>query len=315
MNNVDEILNGLLVNPKSIPSKYFYDEEGSRLFDEITKLDEYYITRCEKEILYHNAEVFLNLYEDRPINIIELGPGDGSKASLLITPLFNAKKNFTYHAVDISPRELIKLTKILKNKFPPLAIKTIVADYMVGLSKIISLNQQQQNIVLFLGSSIGNMNLNEAHSFVNSLAAQLKPQDYLVVGFDLKKEERILWRAYNDTKGLTADFNLNLLNRLNRELGANFDLSKFKHFEIYNPALSAMESYLISQKRQTVHIDESDLEITLQADETIHTEYSFKYDKKSILEIVTDTGLTTEHFLFDKKNYVTIGIFKPSLRH
>lgn len=311
----DEIIQGLLKNPKSIPSKYFYDKEGSRLFDEITKLDEYYITRCEKEILYENAGVFLNLYENDPINLIELGPGDGSKACLLIAPLIRMHKSFTYHAIDISPRELKKLSCKLNQKFPGFNPNLIVADYISGISKITSAENHTQNIVLFLGSSIGNLETDQAHRFMKNLAAQLNPQDYLIVGFDLKKDERLFWRAYNDTKGLTSDFNLNLLTRLNREFGSNFNLSNFKHFEVYNPGLSAMESYLISLQNQIIRFDENELEISLETDEMIHTEYSFKYDKESIFQMLSDTGLTAETFLYDKKNYVTIGIFKPVSKH
>lgn len=315
MNNVDEILKGLLKNPKSIPSKFFYDQEGSRIFDEITNLDEYYITPCEKEILYNNADVFLSLCTDHPLNLIELGPGDGSKASLLIAPLLRAHKLFTYYAIDISPPELKKLSIYLQRKFPNIQLRPLVGDYMAGIKKIFSLPSDHQNIVLFLGSSIGNLEPDQAHLFMKNMAAQLKPQDYLIVGFDLKKDERLLWRAYNDTRGLTADFNLNLLNRLNREVGANFNLANFKHLEVYNPGLSAMESYLISRRNQVINFEENGLEVTLESEEMIHTEYSFKYDKKSILQIMSDTGLTAEHFLFDKKNYVTIGIFKTSLKH
>ncbi|MGZ3772182.1 MAG: L-histidine N(alpha)-methyltransferase [Pseudobdellovibrionaceae bacterium] len=315
MNEFDEILEGLTKNPKSISSKYFYDSEGSKLFDEITKLDEYYIARCEKEILYTQANVFLSLSDSRPIELIELGPGDGSKAALLIEAFLRTNKLSAFHAVDISPRELNKLTHNLFSKFPTLKLMTVVADYTEGISKISSLHPEHQNIVLFLGSSIGNMSPGEAHLFVKTLAAQLKPEDYLIIGFDLKKEERILWRAYNDTRGLTAEFNLNLLNRINKEFGADFDISRFKHFEVYNPEFSVMESYLISLEKQTVTFEESEFEIAFDRDEMIHTESSFKFDKKTILSIVKDTGLTAEHFLFDKKNYVTIGIFKVLNRH
>lgn len=315
MEKMDEIIQGLFKNPKSIPSKYFYDHEGSRLFDEITKLDEYYITQCEKEILYNNADTFLSLFENRPISLIELGPGDGSKASLLITALIRAHKSFTYHAIDISPRALNKLTYNLQRKFPTLAPQVITDDYMSGISRISSQHPDYQNIVLFLGSSIGNLDPQEAHLFMTTLALQLKPQDYLIIGFDLKKDERLLWRAYNDSKGLTSDFNLNLLRRLNREFGANFNITNFKHFEVYNPGLNAMESYLLSQKNQTICFEENEFEITIEKNEMIHTENSFKFDKKSILNIVNETGLTAEQFLFDKKNYVTLGIFKVFPKH
>lgn len=323
INEMDEIIKGLFENPKSIPSKFFYDFEGSRLFDEITNLEEYYITQCEKEILFENADFFLSLYEsnnnggnqNRPLCLIELGPGNGSKAGLLIEPLLRAQKKFSYHAIDISPRALRKLTDNLHKKFPTVFPHVVVGDYMSGISRISSEYPEQQNIVLFLGSSIGNLDPDEAHHFIKNLASQLKPQDYLIIGFDLKKDERLLWRAYNDPRGLTADFNLNLLRRINREFGANFNLSNFSHFEVYNPGLSAMESYLISRKNQVILFEENELELFIEKDEMIHTEKSFKFDKKIILNIIGDTGLTAEHFLFDKKNYVTLGIFKPVVRH
>ncbi|MGZ3768924.1 MAG: L-histidine N(alpha)-methyltransferase [Bdellovibrio sp.] len=315
MDEVEDILKGLIKNPKSIPSKYFYDDEGSRLFDEITKLDEYYIAKCEKEILQNNSAFFLNLYGQDPVNLIELGPGDGSKASLVIAPLLKERKNFEYHAIDISPRELHKLKNSLLLKFPNLSLDTHIADYMQGIASVPQLDSAQQNIVLFLGSSIGNFEPDQAKHFLKNIARKLKPQDYLIIGFDLKKEERILWRAYNDPRGLTAEFNLNLLRRINKEYGGDFNISDFKHLEIYNPFLGAMESYLVSQKKQSVHFMDSELEISFECDETIHTEYSYKFDKKSILDLVSEAGLTAEQFLFDKKNYVTIGIFKPLLMH
>lgn len=314
MNDIDEMLEGLLTNQKFISSKFLYDEEGTRLFEEITKLDEYYITRCEKEILYHNAEAFINLASNERFNLIELGPGDGSKAGLLIAAFLRAKKNFDYHGIDISPQALKRLSHNLKQKFPSLNLHTVLADYAPGIG-LISAQQKSQNIVLFLGSSIGNLLPPDGSSFMQNLASQIKEEDYLIVGFDLKKEERVLWRAYNDTKGLTADFNLNLLNRLNNEFGANFNLNNFKHFEIYNPELSAMESYLISNQDQTIHFDDGNIDISFGTNEMIHTEYSFKYNKKTILDLIKNTNLAPEHFLYDSKNYVTIVVFKKSSLH
>lgn len=313
--NADDIIKGLLDFPKHIPSKYLYDEEGSQIFNEITKLDEYYLTRCEKEILEDNAATFAHLFGPQRFNLIELGGGDGSKASIMIANLNKAKLDFSYFAVDISPRALQTLRGNLSQKFKDIPLHTFLGDYTSGLEKIIQAYPKTKNVILFLGSSIGNFEPRDAEAFMKNIAHHMKPEDILVIGFDLKKDERILSRAYNDKEGLTAEFNFNLLHRLNKEYGANFVPENFKHIEVYNPGLEAMESYLISTKDQVITFEDHDLEISLTQDEMIHTEYSFKFDVSRIKKMIHDTGLRSEMFLFDKKNYFTVALFQGPIRH
>lgn len=308
VNSTLEIVTGLTATQKHLPSKLFYDEKGSDLFKKITEAPEYYLTECEKEILRKNADFILEQMHDRHFNLIELGAGDGSKASLLIKKAMTLPNFQKYIAVDISARSLVELEGNLTESFPQLDIETIIGDYTDRLEEI-KFPEDQGNIFLFLGSSIGNFSPPEATMFLEKLSHKMKEGDLLIVGYDLKKAERIMYKAYNDAQGLTAAFNLNLLSRLNREFGANFNLDNFKHVEIYNPGVGAMESYLLSKVSQTVFFEDLDFEVHFQKDEMIHTEFSYKYSIEDIEEMTKETSLTAVSFLFDHRRYFATVIF------
>lgn len=314
VNSTLEIVNGLTAKQKHLPSKLFYDEKGSDLFKRITKTPEYYLTECEKEILQKNADFILQQMHRRHFNLIEFGAGDGSKASLLVKKAINLPNFQKYIAIDISAKSLEEVEESMSAKFPTLDIETIQDDYTVKFENL-KLPEDEGNIFLFLGSSIGNFSPAEAALFLEKVSHKMKEGDLLIVGFDLKKAERILYKAYNDAQGLTAAFNLNLLSRLNREFGADFNLENFKHVEIYNPGLGAMESYLLSKIAQTVYFEDLDFEVHFQKDEMIHTEFSYKYSVEEIEEMIKQTNLKAVSFLFDHRRYFSTVIFMGRSLH
>ncbi|MNK19522.1 Histidine-specific methyltransferase EgtD [compost metagenome] len=309
-----EIILGLRAPQKRISSKYFYDDKGTELFQKISQTPEYYLTLCEKEILKKYAVNILDYMDHDPFSIIELGAGDGSKAALLLTQALKNKNFQNYYAVDISAKALNELSDNLEEQFDNFVPHTLEADFFDGLAQIES-QALERRIVLFLGSSLGNLLPQQAHEFLQSLAHNMREQDLLVLGLDLKKDERILSKAYNDKQGLTAEFNLNLLTRINREWGANFNLDNFEHMEVYNPGLGAMESYLMSKVEQTVFFEDFNTEIHFAEGELIHTEYSFKYNKADIMGLIQDTGLTVQDFLYDRRRYFTTVLLRGPSRH
>ncbi|MFN3427538.1 MAG: L-histidine N(alpha)-methyltransferase [Candidatus Thermochlorobacter sp.] len=295
-----DVLEGLSASPKRLPSKYFYDDEGSRLFQKIMSLPEYYLTRAEAEILEQHRMHIVSLVAHEPFTLVELGAGDGSKTSLLIERLLQEQKTFFYAPIDISSRAIEVLTQSLATKFPTLRIHGITDEYFHGLKQLRKLSRQS-TVALFLGSNIGNFTKEDALRFLKHLRSSLQTGDWLLIGFDLKKDISTLIRAYSDSAGVTREFNFNLLRRLNRELGATFDLNTFQHYATYNPTLGAMESYLISTIAQTVWIEAAQQSIAFDAFEPIHTEYSFKYSERDIEYFATATGFARIENFYDRK--------------
>lgn len=236
-----DVLTGLLLPNKRISSKYLYDKIGCDLYNQITTLDEYYLTRTETEILKSNQDKILSLFGKQEFNLIELGPGDGSKTHIFLKGLQEKNLAFNYIPIDISKDYIDHLSQNFKKTYPDLAINGIIADYFRGLHWLHS-ESTLPNVVLFLGSSIGNFSFPEARVFLHSVWNALKPNDILLIGFDLRKDINILMDAYDDKQGVTRALNLNLLNRINRELGGNFNLKKYRHFASYNVSNGAMES-------------------------------------------------------------------------
>lgn len=265
-----EILRGLGSAPKTLPAKYFYDERGSRLFEAICELPEYYPTRTEIQILRNYAAEIRNYLGQRQL-LIELGTGSGQKTRLLLATL---NPQF-YYSVDISEEQLLKATTALSVDFPQTSITAIVADY----THAFSLPNPKQNDALakhffFPGSTIGNFTPSDAQAFLRSIHELASPGG-LLVGVDLKKSPAVLNAAYNDQKGVTAAFNLNLLARLNREFDANFNLDLFQHQAFYNETEGRIEMHLRSLAAQTATI--AGTQISFAAGESIHTENSYKY--------------------------------------
>src|SRR6476660_9619596 len=240
-----DVLDGLSARPKHLSSKYFYDDEGSRLFQEIMKLPEYYLTRAELEIFQKQTKEIFESFkgEQCPFDLIELGAGDGTKTSLLVDYFLARHADFHYVPIDISSEALNFLTEKFERAFPALSMKKEQGDYFRTLETFKE-KSNRKKIILFLGSNIGNFSEQQALDFFGSLREVMNPQDFLFIGFDLHKNPKTILRAYDDANGVTAKFNINLLKRINRELGANFNIEEFSHYASYHPTERAARSFL-----------------------------------------------------------------------
>jgi len=276
---------GLTALPKRLPPWLFYDEAGSRLFDEITERPEYYLTRTERAIfaahaermIARAAESFVDATggaESIPLRITELGAGSADKTRLLLAAAVARQRTLVYEPVDVSASALEVARERIEREFGGVTVAPRVADYTHGLGLEPT---GERRLVLYIGSSIGNFEPWEAAELLERVCAELQPGDGLLLGVDLVKDEATLLAAYDDFAGVTAAFNLNLLARLNRELGANFDLEAFAHRAIWNPAESRIEMHLESRIAQSVRLEGLDLEVDFAAGGSIHTENSYKY--------------------------------------
>lgn len=308
----DDILKGLSDSPKHLSSKYFYDDEGSRLFVEIMKLPEYYLTRSELEIFTNQAaDIYRALGADHEtFDLLELGAGDGSKTSLLVEHFIEEESDFRYIPVDISKEALGYLTAKFKEKFPKLEIIPEAGDYFETLETLSS-QSQRRKIILFLGSNIGNFLGEQAIAFFKGLRGSMNKSDLLFVGFDLHKNPKTILNAYDDTRGITSRFNLNLLKRINRELGANFKVEEFLHYASYHPIEKAARSFLISQKKQTVHIEALNKSFEFEQWEPIFMEISQKYDMKTIESLAAASGFEIVRNFFDSNSFYVDSLWRP----
>ncbi len=307
----DDVRHGLSSTPKFLSSKYFYDDEGSRLFQEIMKLPEYYLTRAEFEIFKtHTGKIFDAFDAKNTIfDLIELGAGDGTKTSVLVDYFLNQDAEFNYIPIDISQEALNFLTEKFAKQFPHLSIQTEQGDYFKTL-KSLGIKNEHRKIILFLGSNIGNFNWEQAIGFFKDLRAVMNDNDLLFIGFDLQKDPNTILNAYNDESGVTARFNLNLLNRLNRELGADFNLEDFSHYAAYHPIEGAARSFLMSRKEQTVFIETLDESFRFRAWEPIFMEISQKYNLEMIAELAETCGFQIVENFFDSKRYFVDSLWK-----
>jgi dimethylhistidine N-methyltransferase len=279
---LSEVIEGLSKPQKMLPSKYFYDERGSHLFDLICELDEYYLTRTEIKILSTNIKEISSFLGNRCL-LVELGSGSSVKIKLLLNRLVDIA---AYVPVDISSDHLIKSNRLLKEKYPGLKIYPLSADYTRWFS-LPDIKEEHYSIDAFYpGSTIGNFKPDEAKEFLSRIAKICGKGSGLLIGIDLQKDEDILNRAYNDSKGITAQFNLNILNHINNLLGTDFDLSEFRHKAFYNNAEGRIEMHLISLSNQIINLNEH--RIFISEDETILTEYSYKYSIEGFTDLIKD---------------------------
>jgi dimethylhistidine N-methyltransferase len=272
-----DVLQGLSLPRKAIPSLWFYDARGSEIFQRIMALESYYPTRIEHEILARNGKEIVAPFFGRGCTVVDLGAGDGTKTRLLLEPLSRRSPRFGYAPIDISGAALADVSARMAQAFPRLRVTPIEAEYFEGL-RVLQDRKPGSLLVLFLGSNIGNLEREEAVTFLRSLRSALRPGDHALVGFDLLKDVEILRGAYDDPEGVTAEFNLNLLGRMNRELGADFDVRAFEHRATFDPLRPAMESWLVSRRRQRVWI--AGRRFDFEAGEAIHTEISCKYRER-----------------------------------
>ena len=286
----EDVKKGLSAQQKRVHSKYFYDALGDKLFQEIMKLPEYYLTNSELEIFKNQSAHILDEFntDGNFFDLIEFGAGDGTKTKLLIKGLLENGAEFRYLPIDISKDVLVELEKDFQNEFPGLKIAPQNQDYFSALDYIYS-ESDNPKLVLFLGSSIGNFNSESAVEFLSSLNSKLKSGDQALIGFDLRKNPNVILNAYNDSKGITRAFNLNLLSRINRELNADFDLSKFEHYPFYDPETGLAKSYIVSLELQEVYIQRIGLNVHFDAGECIHTEISKKFTINEIQDISSET--------------------------
>ena len=299
-----DVNDGLSGDPKSLPSKYFYDKIGDKLFVEIMHLKEYYLTRAELEIFETQPNKIieaLGLNPNTYFELIELGAGDGLKTKKLLETLVEQSYNFDYLPIDISLNSLQVLEQALTKELPQVSVKKLNGDYFDVLESI--KNSHHPKVILFLGSNIGNLLDKEASEFIYKLGANLSSEDKLFLGVDLIKDESIILPAYNDSQGVTSAFNLNLLTRINNELGANFDIDCFKHFATYTRKEGVAKSFLVSTKAQEVTITKTGKKYSFKENEKIHTEISRKYNDKVIDKIIANTDFKVINKLTDDKNY------------
>jgi L-histidine Nalpha-methyltransferase len=293
---------GLSREPKTLPSWMLYDQSGDRLFEQIMQLPEYYPTRCEYEIINRYKVDLAKYFVDsrKPFSLIELGAGNGLKTEILLRTLLGIHANFTYVPIDVSSSALIALSSRLLSNYESLDIKTLNADYDEALDSMPAYNKK---VLLFLGANIGNMRIDEASEFLTKIATRFSKKDVLVVGFDLKKDPRVIEAAYNDSAGITREFNLNILKRLNATMKADFNLQQFEHYPEYNPETGTASSYLVSLKDQNVHVGAIGKTFHFGQWETIHTEISQKYDLLMIDKMLNDAGFEIADLFFDKAHY------------
>lgn len=293
----EDVRKGLAAQPKRFLPKYFYDELGSQLFEAICLLPEYYLTRAENEILERYADE-IAASVGGPLTLVEMGSGSASKTRLIIEAVLRRQPQLLFMPVDISATALESSSRILLQSYPRLTIEAYAADYFAGLAEL-GKKPRRRTLALFLGSNISNFDRDDALRFLRALRRVLQKGDALLLGADLKKDPAILEAAYNDALGVTSAFNLNVLARINRELGGTFDLRGFKHRAFYNAEIGRIEIYIESLVDQTVRIANLDLEVNFAAGELIHTENSYKYDRAGIAWLANQTGFEHSHTWVD----------------
>lgn len=290
----EEVRRGLNANPKWLPSRYFYDQRGSVLFEEITRLPEYYPTRAEREILEGCAERLVA--ETRPEVIVELGAGACDKTRVLLESGRRAGALRGFIPFDIDESILRRATSELASEFPDLAVHAIVGDFATHLDAIPRLGRQ---LVAFLGSTIGNFEVAQRRDFLSSVGRLLAEGDSFLLGVDLVKDEGQLVAAYDDAQGVTAAFNLNLLRVLNRELGADFDPGRFEHLALWNRELSRVEMHLRSLGEQHVRVPGAGVEVRFGRGETVRTEISAKFTREVVERSFAEARLRLRAWLTD----------------
>lgn len=300
---------GLTSEPKYLPFVYFYDHIGSQLFEKICKLPEYYLTRAETNILQTYVDDIVSQFPKDTV-LVELGSGSATKTRILIEAFLQRQGLTCYTPIDISRQILEESSQTLLQAYPILEINAVAARYYEGIRQL-NMQTEKQKLILWLGSSIGNFDRSEAANLLQCIQNTMFPHDRLLIGIDLRKDRTTIEKAYDDAQGVTAEFNLNLLARINRELGGNFNLKNFYHQAIYNEEIGRIEMYLISNCDQKVFIRELDLEISFTANEMIHTENSFKYSLDEIDMLAEKTGLYVEQQWFDSARLFSLNLFVP----
>ncbi|MEO8110723.1 MAG: L-histidine N(alpha)-methyltransferase [Ginsengibacter sp.] len=300
---LQDVLKGLHADTKYLQSKYFYDKRGDELFQQIMNCDEYYLTNCEHEIFSSQTSSLADLIikQHGNFDVVELGAGDATKSVFLLKELVKKNAISTYFPVDISTNIIELLHEKLPGQIPQLNIHGLNGEYLDMLASAKQLSDKIK-LVLFLGSNIGNISLEEVPAFCKELRSQLSPGDMVLIGMDLKKNPKQILGAYNDRNGFTREFNLNLLRRINTELGGNFDMKAFDHYASYDPLSGACRSFLVSLADQQVKIG-NEAPVSFSKDETIFMEISQKYTVSQADELAVKTGFIPVGHFFDKNKW------------
>lgn len=307
-----EVLEGLSAPFKYLPAKYFYNQHGNALFQQITKLPSYYLYGCEKEILEQQAPRLVELLvpTHTPFDLIEFGPGDASKSLILMKSMFKKHHSFRYLPVDFSAFLMPDLERKISGNFPEIPVKAYVSEFLPALNAIQQFSNRPK-IILFLGASIGNFSPKETRAFLKEMNVLLKNGDQVLIGFDLKKDPETVLHAYNEPEGITKAFNLNLLTRINNELQADFDVSAYEHRPSYNESNGACESFLVSKKEQSVRIKEKHV-FRFRKKEKIFMERSMKYTLNEIEKFAQQANFSISHHFLDSKKWFTTSLWlKP----
>lgn len=298
---------GLTASQKTLPCRFFYDQEGSALFEEICELPEYYVTRTEDEILRQRAPEIIAALPDR-VDLVELGSGSSRKTRRIIEGLLERQRSLRYLPIDISATMLRETAHTLSRDYPRLEIDPLALEYGTALERLPG-RRQGPLLMLFLGGNLGNFDPAAAIGFLRQVAAAMQPGDGLLLGLDLHKDAAVLNAAYDDSQGVTARFNLNMLRRLNRELNADFDLDAFQHRAFYNEAEGRVEMHLVSLRDQGVTL--AGRRVEFRAGETIHTENSYKYTRAQIQSLAHASRLSLQRQWTDERGYFSVNLLTP----
>jgi dimethylhistidine N-methyltransferase len=304
---IDEVWRGLGKRPRSLVPWMLYDSEGSRLFECITTLPEYYPTRTERDILSKYAPAIIRATgpdHSRPLRLLELGAGTAAKTGILLEAATRLRNEVVYLPVDVSSDALDTACDSIGCLLPDVELRPMVANYVTHPPKLERFNGT--TLAMYIGSSIGNFSPEEARTILRNLRSELRAGDALLLGTDMVKDEGTLVRAYDDQDGVTAAFNLNILHRLNRELGADFDAGCFRHRARWNRLESRMEMHLESTRNQCVNIPAAQLSLQFAAFETIHTESSYKFTRKTLGALLNDAGFRIEQTWTDPQRWYSV---------
>jgi L-histidine N-alpha-methyltransferase len=304
-----EVRAGLTRVPKSLPCRWLYDQHGSVLFEEICTTPEYYLPQAEREILERHAQEIAALLASPP-SLLEFGSGSASKTRVLIEACLRQHERVRFIPVDISPWALEACLRVLSPRSPGLDVLTVAGDYAEGLRQLARENGRAR-LVIWLGSSVGNLHRPEASAFLRHVGAFLGAGDRVLVGIDLRKDRSVLEAAYDDARGVTARFNKNILARINRELGGHFEVETFSHVVRYDEAAGRMEMHLESAVEQRVCIDRLALEVPFRVGETIHTENSYKYSPEEIAALACAAKLRLDRRWLDSAGRFSLNLMAP----
>jgi dimethylhistidine N-methyltransferase len=306
-----EVLRGLKAQKKYISSKYFYDDEGSRIFRDIMAMPEYYPTACEAEIFMTHKRSIGELFcrDCSAVDLVELGAGDGQKTTIIIEDLLKQKVRFRYIPVDISEEAVLQLAGAMNQSYPDLVMEPRVGDYFHMLADL-SRVYPNRKVVMFLGSNLGNYDYPQSIAFLSQISAAMSCDDLFFIGLDMKKDPEVIRLAYDDPHGHTSEFNLNLLRRMNRELGADFNTDQFYHRPAYDPESGVATSHLVSNKNQVVTIALCNESIAFREGESIYTEMSQKYDLNMIQDMAETAGFSVEKNFFDNRKYFVNSLWR-----